>query len=250
MSLPSGTPPLLLTKRLTGFLHANQSPQLPTLLLTTPHGKLLAHASPQPVSVLRTHVTVAASLLAIHTSSSVAVPSALPGARTPDAIGSSSSPAGEDETDDNDDGARGGRGGRTGGTAAADGNVDEDDEDGDEDEDGARIRRPLRKAVKPVTITVQLSGGTVVVRRLKCGLLFVCVGPPATSDHYSYTPAAGGFGTGGTAAAAAAASASATGIGLGAELHDSSGDLSASVARSPSDADSLISAGGQTTTSL
>lgn len=34
-------------------------------------------------------------------------------------------------------------------------------------------------AVRPATITVQLTGGTVLIRRLKCGLLFVCVGPSA-----------------------------------------------------------------------
>ncbi|EQL04048.1 hypothetical protein OCS_00247 [Ophiocordyceps sinensis CO18] len=65
------TPPLLLTKRLNAFLHANRSPQLPTLLLITSHGKLLAHASPHAVTLLRTRATVAASLLAIHASSSV-----------------------------------------------------------------------------------------------------------------------------------------------------------------------------------
>jgi hypothetical protein len=42
---------------------------------------------------------------------------------------------------------------------------------GDEDEDGTA------NAVKPAGITVQLSGGVLVVRRLRCGLLFVCVGP-------------------------------------------------------------------------
>ncbi|VUC33596.1 unnamed protein product, partial [Clonostachys rosea] len=67
MSLPSQYPPLLLTKRLTSFLHANQTSQLPTLLVATQTGKLLAHASPNPVSLLRTHATVAASLFAIHT---------------------------------------------------------------------------------------------------------------------------------------------------------------------------------------
>ena len=180
MSISHPTPPLLLTKRLTAFLHANQTPQLPTLLLTTPHGKLLAHASPSPVSVLRTHATVAASLLAIHTSSSAALPSALPGARTPEHF--ASSPTGDE------------------------------DEDMDEEEDDRRQRRA--RMIKPVTITVQLSGGTVAIRRLKCGLLFVCVGPAAGE----------------------------------AEHHDHHGE--ASQVGSPSEVDSMISAGGQTTTSL
>ncbi|CAM1506389.1 Fc.00g060300.m01.CDS01 [Cosmosporella sp. VM-42] len=175
------TPPLLLTKRLTAFLHANQTPQLPTLLLTTPHGKLLAHASPSPVSLLRTHATVAASLLAIHTSSSTALPSALPGARTPDPIGSSP--------------------------------PDGDEDDDEEDDRSSRKERKVR-TIKPVTITVQLSGGTVVIRRLKCGLLFVCVGPAAGETEH----------------------------------HDHHGEVSQ--VGSPSEVDSMISAGGQTTTSL
>lgn len=72
--------------------------------------------------------------------------------------------------------------------------------------------------IKPVTITVQLSGGTVVIRRLKCGLLFVCVGPAAgdAAEHHDH--------------------------------HNHHGDTSQ--VGSPSEADSMISAGGQTTTSL
>lgn len=186
------TPPLLLTKRLTAFLHANQTPQLPTLLLTTPHGKLLAHVSPSPVSVLRTHATVAASLLAIHTSASAALPAALPGARTPDPIGSSP-PDG------------------------VDGEADHQGE-GDEDDERSNRRGHRARAVKPVTITVQLSGGTVVIRRLKCGLLFVCVGPAAGEpEHHDHH-------------------------------HHHHGETSQ--VGSPSEVDSMISAGGQTTTSL
>lgn len=63
-----GPPPLLLTKRLNAFLHLNLSATITTLLLTTPDGKLLAYAAnpPTPVTTLRTHGTVAASLYAIH----------------------------------------------------------------------------------------------------------------------------------------------------------------------------------------
>ncbi|KID92990.1 hypothetical protein MGU_00579 [Metarhizium guizhouense ARSEF 977] len=201
MALPNPTPPLLLTKRLNAFLHANQTPQLPTLLLTTCHGKLLAHASPHPVSVLRTHATVAASLLAIHTSSSVDVPSALPGSRTPDPI--TSSPVLRPDTSDKED-------------------EDEDDDDDDvaphdvAASKRAAARRRAARSVKPVTITVQLSGGTVIIRRLKCGLLFVCVGPSAhdlQSDVH---------------------------------LQHENGDVTGS----PSEVESLVSAGAQTTSSL
>ncbi|KAI9900699.1 hypothetical protein N3K66_004961 [Trichothecium roseum] len=128
MALPTQTPPLLLTKRLTAFLQSNVTPDLPTLLLATPSGKLLAHASPHPVSHLRTQSTVAASLLSINTLGGAAA----------DALSTTS-------------------------TA-------QDSEDG-------------RRAV----ITVSLETGTVVMRRLKCGLLFVCVGPqteqPEQAQH-------------------------------------------------------------------
>ncbi|KFA53156.1 hypothetical protein S40293_03106 [Stachybotrys chartarum IBT 40293] len=220
MALPNSTPPLLLTKRLAAFLHANQTPQLPTLLLTTAHGKLLAHASPHPVALLRTHATVAASLFAIYTSSSVALPSALPGARSPDPVASPppARPGRDDalDTEDDDD---------------DDDEEYEDDYEGGSDDAGtarndAAVRNAAR-AVKPVTITVQLSGGTVVIRLLKCGLLFVCVGP----------------------AAAAAAAASDQPDQSQHLLHAGNGDVS-HVATSPSEADSLLSAGAQTTVSL
>ncbi|KAH7312293.1 hypothetical protein B0I35DRAFT_411039 [Stachybotrys elegans] len=217
MALPNATPPLLFTKRLAAFLHANQTPQLPTLLLTTSTGKLLAHASPHPVALLRTHATVAASLLAIHTSSSVAVSSALPGARSPDPV-MSPPPRSRGRLDDEDE---------------DDDFDDDEDEDEDDDEDfddsASETPRNVVRAVKPVTITVQLSGGTVVIRRLKCGLLFVCVGP-----------------AGGAAAAGAASDQPELQQHL---LHAGNGDI-AHVASSPSEVESLMSAGGQTTVSL
>lgn len=159
MSLPASTPPLLLTKRLTAFLRANQSPQLQTLLLASSHGKLLAHASHHPVSQLRTHATVAASILAIHTSSSVSVPSALPGAAAP-----ASDPAEP--------------------AASPPSAPRHDDVVADRREAHPAPAAPVR-SVKPGTVTVQLSGGTVIVRSLKCGLLFVCIGPAAgdSSTH-------------------------------------------------------------------
>lgn len=198
MVLSNPSPPLLLTKRLNAFLHANQTPQLPTLLLTTYHGKLLAHASPHPVSVLRTHATVAASLLAIHTSSSVDVPFSLPGSRTPDPI-SRSPVLGSDDDDDYDD-------------------RDNDNDNDTAASNKAAARKRAAQSVRPVTITVQLSGGTVIIRRLKCGLLFVCVGPSA----HDFQPDA--------------------------HLHAENGDLTTT--GSPSEVDSLVSADAQTTTSL
>ena len=190
MAATAPATPLLLTKRINAFLNANQSPQLPTLLLTTAHGKLLAHASSQSVSVLRTHGTVAASLLSIHTSSSVALPSALPGSATPDPISSSPPPpsshargTNDDTENDND---------KDDDEATARGTDDEADQQQQQQQQATnqnkttnatpttvKQRKPSHDSVKPVTITVQLSGGTLVVRRLKCGLLFVCVGPSA-----------------------------------------------------------------------
>ncbi|KAH8884587.1 hypothetical protein GQ53DRAFT_751852 [Thozetella sp. PMI_491] len=78
-------PPLLLTKRLTSFLHANLSSQIHTAALTTPVGKLLAHASAEPASTLRRQCAVAASLWALHAPESSqfgeSVEAALPGRR-------------------------------------------------------------------------------------------------------------------------------------------------------------------------
>ncbi|KAF4464600.1 hypothetical protein FALBO_8552 [Fusarium albosuccineum] len=198
MSISHPTPPLLLTKRLTAFLHANQTAQLPTLLLTTPHGKLLAHASPQPVAVLRTHATVAASLLAIHSTSAPALASSLPGSRTPDPIGSS---------------------------------PPEEDEPADDDTDRLSQSQQLEshpsakgRGIKPATVTVQLTSGTVVIRRLKCGLLFVCVGPanPDVAEH--------------------------TAPHVNDHVHVPAGETSQ--VGSPDGANSILSTGAQTTASL
>ncbi|KAI0175212.1 hypothetical protein BJ166DRAFT_587955 [Pestalotiopsis sp. NC0098] len=117
MSLSAPTPPLLLTKRLTSFLHSNLSPQIHTTLLSTLSGKLLAHASTNPVSTLRTQSTVAASVWGIYSS----------GGAVSDAL-----PQGSQEQ---------------------------------------------RSEAKSTAVTIQLSGGVLVVRKLKCGLLFVCIGP-------------------------------------------------------------------------
>ncbi|PTB66965.1 hypothetical protein BBK36DRAFT_1117361 [Trichoderma citrinoviride] len=217
MSVPSATPPLLLTKRLNAFLHAHQTAHLPTLLLTTSQGKLLAHASSQPVSVLRTHATVAASLLAIHTASSAAIPTALPGSRTPDPISSSPASPRDDYGDDGD-------------RRMSDDDDDvqhESDAEGRheaEASDGTRAaKQRSKRTVRPGVITVQLSEGTVIIRRLKCGLLFVCVGPPAASlqDHHQHH-----------------------------QHHQHHHHENGDGVGSPSEVESLISAGGMTTSSL
>lgn len=124
--MASRPPPLLLTKRLTSFLALNLTPTLNTLLLLTPDGKLLAYASNPslPVTTLRTHGTVAASLFAIHTSGT------------------------DRETVE---GALGGR------------------------EDGGG----LNSEDVPLAVTIQLETGVVlVIRRLRCSMLFVAMGPP------------------------------------------------------------------------
>jgi hypothetical protein len=126
MSLATPTPPLLLTKRLTSFLHSNLSPQIHTALLTTLSGKLLAHASSQPVSTLRTQSTVAASIWSIYAAPATSedVSQSLPSSGTPSAAGASQ-----------------------------------------------------ESLPRPNAVTVQLTGAVLVVRKLKCGLLFVCMGP-------------------------------------------------------------------------
>ena len=140
-------PPLLLTKRVTTFLaSAFSSTHLHTLLLSTSGGKLLAHATRppgRPVSELRAQSTVASGLIALHAASSSVLPDAFLAANSP--LQSAPAP-------DSDSAA----------TTLQ----------GDEDEEGA-----APNVARPAGITVQLSGGVLVVRQLRCGLLFVCIGP-------------------------------------------------------------------------
>ncbi|KAK2061027.1 hypothetical protein LY76DRAFT_624853 [Colletotrichum caudatum] len=210
MSLSQPTPPLLLTKRLTAFLAANLNAHLHTALLATPSGRLLAHASPEPVSLLRTQATVASSLFALHASTAPDIPDALPNSS------SSPPPPPQSSANNNNTGSTAGGGGAAvAGTATA-----------------------TEGTGKPLTITVQLAGGVVVIRRLKCGLLFVCIGPLAESidpnapepahgqqqqqqqQHQHHHPNGGG------------------------------GATPALVPASPSEADSVLSVGAQTTASL
>ncbi|KAH8684520.1 hypothetical protein BGZ60DRAFT_397726 [Tricladium varicosporioides] len=60
--LDSMSQTMLLTKPLTTFLSQNTSPQLPTLLLISPTGKLLSSSSPLPASALRVQATAACTL--------------------------------------------------------------------------------------------------------------------------------------------------------------------------------------------
>ncbi|CAL3969430.1 unnamed protein product [Diplocarpon coronariae] len=80
--LPSPQPPMaqtmLLSKRLTAFLSQNTSPQLPTLLLLSPTGKLLSSSSPSPASTLRTQATLACSLWSLYQPTASLLPLALP----------------------------------------------------------------------------------------------------------------------------------------------------------------------------
>lgn len=70
---------MLLTKRLTTFLSQNTNPQLPTLLLVSPSGKLLSSSSPLPASTLRTQATLACSLWNLYQPSAPSlITSALP----------------------------------------------------------------------------------------------------------------------------------------------------------------------------
>ncbi|KAG6204533.1 hypothetical protein E4U35_003324 [Claviceps purpurea] len=167
MAYSDPPPPLLLTKRLSAFLKAKQNPQLPTLLLTTPQGKIVAYASPRPVAILRTHATVAASLVAIHTSSSVEVSSAFPSSGNSDLSSNPPTPGADDDDDDS-------------------GNEDDDTPKSHEESASKKTnaRKKAAPLIPPAIITVQLSDGTVVIRRLKCGLLLICVGPSVQDPQH------------------------------------------------------------------
>jgi hypothetical protein len=57
---------MLLTKRLSTFLSQNTTPQLHTLILLSPTGKVLCSSSPFPSSTLRTQATLAVSLWSLY----------------------------------------------------------------------------------------------------------------------------------------------------------------------------------------
>ncbi|KAK0709483.1 hypothetical protein B0T26DRAFT_754679 [Lasiosphaeria miniovina] len=191
-------PPLLLTKRVTAFLRANLSAHIRAAALTTPAGNLLAHASNLPASALRRQCAVAASLWALHapaiaarSSSSTtlnstastfgdAVESALPlppppHPHPPLSPSSFSTDGFHTPRGGSASSSRGGGGG--GGAAPA--------------------------------VTVQLDSGAVfVIRRLRCGMLFICMGGPIgpeSARSSSKSQGANSSGSAGTSTTAAAA---------------------------------------------
>ncbi|KAK3956736.1 hypothetical protein QBC32DRAFT_87018 [Pseudoneurospora amorphoporcata] len=145
-------PPLLLTKRVTAFLHANLSPYVRTAALTTPGGKLLAHASNGlSASALRRQCAVAASLWGLHHPSGPGYGGGgdAHGAEDHQVIGSPTGSTASQSTVGTT------RGGAAGG--------------------GLRARPVPGQAV-----TVQMDNGLVfVIRRLRCGMLFICMGGEA-----------------------------------------------------------------------
>jgi hypothetical protein len=133
---------MLLTKRLTTFLSQNTTPQLPTLLLLSPTGKLLSSSSALPASTLRTQATLACSLWTLY---QPAASSLITSAISPQSHSQSNiHPRGSDIT-------------LSSTTTAA-----------DSDHDLA-------------SITVQLTHGVMVIRALSCGLLFVAIGPSSVT---------------------------------------------------------------------
>ncbi|KAH7342229.1 hypothetical protein BKA65DRAFT_537535 [Rhexocercosporidium sp. MPI-PUGE-AT-0058] len=150
--LPSPSPLLdpmsqtmLLTKRLTTFLSQNTTPQLPTLLLLSPTGKLLSSSSHLPASTLRTQATLACSLWALYQPATAILPSALP-----------SQPSSQSQNQSRGSDA----------TLSSTSTITAPDHD-------------------LSTITLQLTHGIMVIRALSCGLLFVALGPstsPSSSN--------------------------------------------------------------------
>ena len=140
---------MLLTKPLHTFLNANRTPYIHTLLLVTPTGKLLSSSSSVPASTLRAQATYACSIWALYKPliATGTLTSALP-------IPSQS------RNDDNSD--------------------EEDDE-----EDNENIPDAAHRSADPdvSSITIQLEEGIMIIRALKCSLLFVVIGPapPAPS---------------------------------------------------------------------
>ncbi|EFX05233.1 hypothetical protein CMQ_3302 [Grosmannia clavigera kw1407] len=186
------TPPLLLTRRLSSFLHSSlatiqeqqqqhHQPALQTALLITPSGKLLAYESPVAVRTLRTQSSVAASLWAIHATSSPSVAVAL-GQEPP----SNSSTAAADPADLST---------ASNSASAAENVLTDTDDDGQRQYDKSNI---------PVSIAASFNGGAVfVVRRLRCGLLFACATPPpATSSRPATATALGPLPSASTAVSA------------------------------------------------
>ncbi|KAK0704148.1 hypothetical protein B0T21DRAFT_261758, partial [Apiosordaria backusii] len=141
-------PPLLLTKRVTAFLRANLSPCIQAAMLTTPAGNLLAHASSLPASALRRQCAVAASIWALQTSSS-----SQPQSQSQSQSQSSSSTS----------------------PPPAPAPLAPPPTSSSNHHDPSTTK--TRKHKSTPALTVQLDSGLVfVIRRLKCGMLFICMG--------------------------------------------------------------------------
>ncbi|KAK3682439.1 hypothetical protein B0T22DRAFT_283689 [Podospora appendiculata] len=155
-------PPLLLSKRVTAFLHANLSSHIRMAALTTPAGKLLAHASTLPASVLRRQCGVAASLWALYASSAESSNSSAFG----DAAESSLPATGSGSRSSSSNGY---------------------------DHRSTKSRKSSSRGggESAPAVTVQLDSGVVfVIRRLRCGMLFVCMGGNIHSVNNN-TPSSG-----------------------------------------------------------
>ena len=106
-------------------------------------------------------------------------------------------------------------------------------------------------------MSVQLSGGVLVVRRLRCGLLFVCIGPVGETTTTATTTttmgtamgvgigAGVGVGEGGSIAAGQREQQGSVPTQEGGNTNG--GESPSQVAGSPSEGDSVLSAGSATT---
>ncbi|KAH6700916.1 hypothetical protein VD0002_g2733 [Verticillium dahliae] len=210
------TPPLLLTKRLTAFLAANLSPTLHAALLTTPSGKLLAHASTPAVPLAPAPAVGSGSVTTTNSNTSTTATAASPPTTT---TTQSASPVALL---------------RTQATVAASlyalhaaaapalaPALPESATPPSLSSSSAAEPDAAARPAKPLAITVQLSHGVLLIRRLKCGLLFVCIGPlPEDAAGAATGPHAGQHADGGLTPA------------------------------SPDDRDSVLSAGAATTVSV
>ncbi|KAK0126966.1 hypothetical protein ONS96_006530 [Cadophora gregata f. sp. sojae] len=155
---------MLLTKRLTAFLSQNTTPQLPTLLLLSPTGKLLSSSSPLPASTLRTQATLACSLWNLYLPTTSIIPSALPSSSQT----SSSQPQSQSQSQ-----------------AEAQSETSHSQSRGSD----ATLSSTSTIADHDLsTITIQLSHGIMVIRALSCSLLFVAIGPASSSSSTSTHP--------------------------------------------------------------
>lgn len=134
---------MLLTKPLTTFLNANRTAQLQTLAIITPAGKVLASSSSSPAPVLRAQATLACSLWALY---------------SPLAANSTFSSALPAPVDQPEAGA-----------------------ESDSSSSSTQHLHGPRTADPDInSILIQLEHGNMLLRALRCGLIFVAVAPPSS----------------------------------------------------------------------